>query len=511
MLEFERFICITLMFCVNAAFGPPLVATPEIQGQTVRRVIHIAAPATHESRYAYVPFEVPAGAVRITVSYQYDRVNGNNTLDIGLFDARSTDSETDTAGFRGWSGGRRTEFFISRADATPGYLPGELPPGTWRIILGLYRVAPAGVDVSFSIKIETDANQSADEVSVQGKSPQSSPLAKSSNTRQSLLQQEPAPSRSRWWSGDLHMHTLHSDGDWTVGELISSARKAGLDFICITDHNTSSHHTEIDRAPTNSPPLVLRGEEVTTYGGHTNVCGLPSGAWVDFRSRPADSSRMSAIAAQAHRSGALISINHPFGPCTGCSWSYDAAVSDFDAIEIWNGAWDQTDEQALMMWDKLLQTGRKIVAIAASDSHRATNPIGQPSTNVQAPMLSQTALLEAIRAGNVYLTSEVGKPVVSFEAEIANKPRSRATIGHEIHLNTPKLIRFSIDVKGAPPDAMISLISNGQVLRQFSDKIDGSFEIQCQQDSYLRLEIRDKTKRMLALTNPIYVKIKHRR
>ena len=99
----------------------------------------------------YIPFDVPAHAVRISVSYQYDRANGANTIDIGLFDARSTGSDTDPRGFRGWSGGRRSEFFVSRDEATPGYLRGAMPAGKWRIILGLYRIAPAGVDVSFKV------------------------------------------------------------------------------------------------------------------------------------------------------------------------------------------------------------------------------------------------------------------------------------------------------------------------------------------------------------------------
>ena len=49
-------------------------------------------------------------------------------------------------------------------------------------------------------------------------------------------------SKKRWVSGDLHMHTVHSDGDWTVSSLMDAAVAAELDFIAITDHNTYSHH-----------------------------------------------------------------------------------------------------------------------------------------------------------------------------------------------------------------------------------------------------------------------------
>ena len=32
-------------------------------------------------------------------------------------------------------------------------------------------------------------------------------------------------------SGDLHMHTVHSDGDWTVSSLMDAAVAAELDFM----------------------------------------------------------------------------------------------------------------------------------------------------------------------------------------------------------------------------------------------------------------------------------------
>jgi len=310
------------------------------------------------------------------------------------------------------------------------------------------------------------------------------------------------------------MHTVHSDGDWTVAQLVSSARNAGLDFICITDHNTASHHAEIDHAGADTQqPLVLRGEEITTYGGHANAWGLPSGTWIDFRARPGNAPDISNIAAQSHRAGALISINHPFALCGGCAWSYDAAVREFDAIEVWNGAWDQTDEQALMMWDKVLQSGRRITAIASSDSHRSANPIGQPTTYVRTKELSQISLLTAIRKGRVYLASEPQLAAVTFEAA-TNKRYSRFGIGDEMRLSGPATIGFLINAEAAPPNATISLISNGQVIRSLPANTNGQpqvVEIECRQDSYFRLEVRDGTKGLLTLTNPIYVKIGNRR
>ena len=520
MLNSKRLIVLALIYFLFATAPQITAGTPElpkVQKPAFDRVIHVTAPSGNESRYMYIPFDVPSHAVRITVSYQYDRANGANTIDIGLFDARSTGSDTDPRGFRGWSGGRRSEFFVSRDEATPGYLRGALPAGKWRVILGLYRIGPAGVDVSLRVDIETTDNVSPNASGASRKpdssttSPATTQVVGGATTRSSSPGQT-AGRGSRWWKGDLHMHTVHSDGNWTVAELISSARNTGLDFIVITDHNTASHHEEIDHLSKGSlQPLVMRGEEITTYGGHTNAWGLPSGTWVDFRTRPGDSSRIANIAAQAHRAGALISINHPFVLCGGCSWSYDASARDFDSIEVWNGPWDFTDEPALKMWDKILQSGRRITAIASSDSHRPDAPIGKPTTHVAANDLSQPSILKAIRGGHAYLTDGTERVALNFEAESTrNTRRSRVSIGDEIRLLAPGKVRLIFTTKASPSDATVSLISNGEVIRSFPAKTDGQqqvIEIECQRDSYFRLEVRDGTNVVLALTNPIYIKI----
>ena len=93
---------------------------------------------TFEDRFAsawhYLPVEVPPGCREVRVELDYDRTAA--TLDLGCLGA---------AGFRGWSGGARRSFVISADVATPGYLPGEPEPGTWHVMIGIYRLRPEGV------------------------------------------------------------------------------------------------------------------------------------------------------------------------------------------------------------------------------------------------------------------------------------------------------------------------------------------------------------------------------
>jgi len=465
--------------------------------RAIVRTIHINQPKPDEPRYLYVPFEVAGSTKRINISYNYDRAYGSNTLDLGLFDPRFTGKVGDVSGFRGWSGYRRSEVSVSTESATPGYVPGEIQPGTWRIIIGLYQVASVGVDLTIKIEFETGETKTAKLVEAISQS-KVSPSPKTTVTR-------------RWVRGDLHMHTVHSDGDWTVPELIAAAVNARLDFIFITDHNTNSHYAEIENAKTDRKNLlIMRGEEVTTYGGHANVWGLSENGLVDFRVQPRNQAAISQIAEQAHRSGALISLNHPFGVCAGCMWSYGKEAEGFDAIEVWNGSWDGADELAVGFWDRLLQQGRTITAIASSDSHRAESPLGQAATHVAIRgSLSQRNVLGSIREGRAYLTSKPAGPVVTFEARTSRSSIAHV-IGDVVRVRNDQLIKFKIGVSGLRSPATIALISDGKVVQRLRSIAEGSsqdVELKVSHNTYFRIEVRDESGTMLALTNPIYFRI----
>ena len=48
------------------------------------------------------------------------------------------------------------------------------------------------------------------------------------------------PPPGRWTEvvGAVHVHTTHSDGAGSVQHVAAAARRAGLDFVVVTDHNT---------------------------------------------------------------------------------------------------------------------------------------------------------------------------------------------------------------------------------------------------------------------------------
>lgn len=325
-----------------------------------------------------LPFEVPAGTTRIDVAYRHDE---GHVLDLGLADPGFR-AFPAREGFRGWSGGARTHAFVATDEATPGYLPGPIPTGTWYVLLGLARVT-GPCDYRIELTLSSDPRRTA---------PPFEPD----------LRVRAGPG---WYAGDLQAHTDHSDARGSLDDLVAAAVARGLDFVAVTDHNTVSHHREIAARPAHGP-LLIPGEEVTSYRGHANVWGARG--WVDFRAH--DDATMDEVVRQAHALGGLFSVNHPKAQpgCIGCDWQF-AIPGDADAFEAWQGPWPLRNWESLARYDASLAAGRRPTLVGGSDRHQPARPdpdppilqVGSPTTWIWAESLSVPGLLDGVRRGRV--------------------------------------------------------------------------------------------------------------
>ena len=80
--------------------------------------------------------------------------------------------------------------------------------------------------------------------------------------------------------------------------MAQTARDHGLDFVFVTDHNTTSGLGEIE-ALGSAEFLVAGGVELTTFWGHALCLGART--WVDWRVRPG-AGQMARLAAAASAS-----------------------------------------------------------------------------------------------------------------------------------------------------------------------------------------------------------------
>src|SRR5262249_39776707 len=150
--------------------------------------------------------------------------------------------------FRGYSGGAQRTITVGRTLASPGYRAGPLPPGTWHVLLGLYKVAPEGVDVDIDV-VESRKQQTSSDVAPPHASGDQAPAPAP----------PPASAAPRGSPGPLPAPPTHSDAPAAPSAVASAARSAGLDFIAITDHN----NTTWTREAMPDSPLAIVGEEVT--------------------------------------------------------------------------------------------------------------------------------------------------------------------------------------------------------------------------------------------------------
>ncbi|MEU3979442.1 CehA/McbA family metallohydrolase [Streptomyces sp. NPDC026672] len=487
------------LFVTGAAaaltLGTMNFAAADGQDQETRTVRGTLPPGSPD--YVYVPVEVPAGVQEIKVSYTYDRPTvpagtAGNALDIGIFDQHGTD--LGGRGFRGWSGGARTEFFLRADDATPGYVPGPVGKGTWHVVLGPYTVAPQGLGYELTITLTYGAP--------------GTPV-------RPVYPPERAAGRGRaWYRGDCHLHSWYSDGRRTPAEIAALARAAGLDFINSSDHNTHAAHPAW-AAEAGDDLLIMVGEEVTTRNGHVVALGTEPGTFVDWRYRARDN-RFGRFAREIRRAGGLVVPAHPHATCVGCSWKF--GFGEADAVEVWNGPYTADDEVALAAWDGQLvasvRAGRTdwLPAMGNSDAHRDPDVVGLPQTVVLADGLTREAIQDGIRAGRSYVV-ESSKVSLAFTA--TGGRGQRAGIGErlEVAADTPVTVR--LEVSGAPRCTVRFVTDEGVLLTGDPLPVSGSGVLEWRTTpsyaAYVRAEVRHEAAAgplpgaLAALTNPIFL------
>jgi hypothetical protein len=349
---------------------------------------------TLEDRFAapwhYLPVEVRPGTAGLRVELEYERAEGT-VLDLGCL---------GPDGFRGWSGGARESFVITRDAATPGYLVGELEAGLWQVVIGLHQIPPDGVPYRLTaeaLPFTGGAVPLTDGAVPLGADPRRPPAPAERPPRRLL----PAHDGHRWLAGDLHTHTVHSDGVLTVPELAVLAVERGLDFLAVTDHNTVSHHAELPAAARQYGITLIPGQEVTTDRGHAGALG--DIGWIDFR-RPADDWLDATEAG-----GGLLSVNHPFaGPV---SWVHPMRRRP-PLVELWHWSWlDLRWTTPLSWWQAWDATA---IPVGGSDWHRPGSdaPPGRPTTWVESAGTEPGDVLAGLRAGLVAISAERDGPVL---------------------------------------------------------------------------------------------------
>lgn len=232
----------------------------------------------------------------------------------------------------------------------------------------------------------------------------------------------PKPQAARWFKGNLHTHTVNSDGDSTPDDVVRWYRERDYQFLVLTDHN---YLTSVDGLNAvhgaDDKFLVVKGEEVTDRFGDKplHVNGLeverlvtPTGGQsvVDVVQRMVDGIRAAR---------GVPSINHPnFG------WAISpdelGQLQRTRLFEVFNGHPTVNNlggggvPSLEETWDRILSSGKMLYGIAVDDAHyfkRPEDPTaprpGKGWVYVRSPRLEGRALVEALERGDFYSSTGV--------------------------------------------------------------------------------------------------------
>jgi hypothetical protein len=229
--------------------------------------------------------------------------------------------------------------------------------------------------------------------------------------------------RKRYYKGNVHIHSVLSDGERTPVEVVARYKARGNSFICLSDHDVYTDTTEYDTEDF----IVLPGTEQgginkvpdKNPGYHFNALGDPTVA--PARRRYGHGERMphpipwtgpdtpqrtlDELAAR----GNIVIFNHPEWHLT--RFEDMVRYGGFFAVEIYNHAteWTPATSYGTAYWDHALQNGKRVFGVAADDSHSQWDkPLPDYDggwIQVQADGLTREGIITAMKQGRFYASS----------------------------------------------------------------------------------------------------------
>ena len=255
-----------------------------------------------------------------------------------------------------------------------------------------------------------------------------------------------------WFKGNLHTHTLNSDGDSTPDDVVRWYREHGYNFVAITDHN---YLTSVDGLNAlhgaDDKFLVVKGEEVTDRFGDKpiHVNGLDPAGFIEPPGGRSVVTMVQNMIDAIRSARGVPSINHPN---YGWAMSADdlAQLERTRLFEVFNGhplvnnlggggvpGLEET-------WDRLLSSGKLLYGIAVDDAHYFKRPEDKTAprpgfgwVHVRAARLEARAIVEALERGDFY--SSTGVELQSLE---------RSTTAMTIAIRTQPASKYRIQFIG---------------------------------------------------------------
>lgn len=219
--------------------------------------------------------------------------------------------------------------------------------------------------------------------------------------------------------GDLHCHTVFSDGFETPDMVLNAAKKHNFDFIAITDHN--SFEGSVRAAALKDPYItVIHGEEYSSSFTNMHIISLgakqalPESKYnivPDGKNKKSSVEYIKDLLMDIKVNGGLSIMCHPFWKPLSTEKRMDVPLSavrelllqnEFDAMEIVSGSPDGDLMTTILQHNMAIEYGAtpdKIAYVGITDSHTySTDPIcGKHFTIVFCKNNTEDEIIEAIK------------------------------------------------------------------------------------------------------------------
>jgi predicted metal-dependent phosphoesterase TrpH len=201
---------------------------------------------------------------------------------------------------------------------------------------------------------------------------------------------------------DLHTHTLplSEDSELTPDELVAHAKRAGLDAVCLTEHDAFWSDSDIAALCRKHRFLVLPGAEINTEEEHLIVFGLKR--WV------IGMSHATFVEELVDEAGGAMIVAHPFRRRIlkgddpenqryhrelerACS---NPVYRMADAVEVFNARGSQRENA----FSAELARQLKLRGIGGSDAHEAAD-VGHAATYFEREIADIRDLITELKAG----------------------------------------------------------------------------------------------------------------
>jgi len=298
--------------------------------------------------------------------------------------------------------------------------------------------------------------------------------------------------------GDVHTHTTFSDGISSIAEIKNMADAAGLDFVFITDHRTLRHKRHCCEEKG-----LWWGQEPPTSGREI-VLLYPKKLFVPRCNNLANDFEL------AQSTAPFVFIPHPVGYAPDV-WYSDEVIADLwtlgkrFSIELINGhgkltrAYDAINEEAVHVWEKLLQKGRQTNVVGGSDAHISYS-VGTVWTGVYGSgRRDLKQVIKALAKGHSFAS----------EAPLLWLGCSNAIMGDVTHKTRGARVRIAFIAADSAGLHSVQLIKDGKVVQKIMarnvSKIAGTYNYVVKRlQSYFRLECMASDQRR-AFSSPLYI------